>query len=269
MSATNSDGFIWGPNQNTSVVKQHPTNGPTETYYNGITSSIYSKLMPDGTTRNWTANDQQHSLRFHYKAGEEWTEQWFGLNKQLTDIWIGYWLRVPTNFSYGTSPTRSNNKFFALWMDGYSSKGAGSTVWLGMEPHNTTGATLGFTFSTGNNRVAEGFRQHTPFISTADRGRWMHIILHVKAESTEGANDGIIQTYRRWKNEEGYTKLHETLDAPLRIPDSVAGFNEGYILGWANRPYDVDTEWLLDNFTTSTTSLLTNRPSRPKPLIAE
>lgn len=36
---------------------------------------------------------------------------------------------LPVNFKYG--PIGDPDKFFALWMDGYSQVGDGSTIWLG------------------------------------------------------------------------------------------------------------------------------------------
>ena len=267
MSATNSSGFKWAANNRTSVVTQDINDGPVAVYNNKPIYNIVSLTMPDGTPRNWTAKTGNYSLRFRYPANKTWTEQRFDLGKPLRELWIRYWLRVPTNFTYGAG-SRRNNKFFAIWMDGYESKGDGSTVWLGMEPYNNTGATLGFTYSKGKYRGSEGYKQHTPFITTADRGRWMQIVLHLKVESSDGANDGIIQTYRRWAGESKFTKLHEMLNVPLRISGSGPdGFKKGYILGWANAPYQNDTEWLLDDFAISDSSplagLLGNFPKPP------
>jgi hypothetical protein len=259
MSATNAEGFSWGGNNKTSVVTQTADtpwctiSGPTAVYNGGQICN--GPKVPAGGG-DYIAKDGNFSLRFMYPAGQEWTEQRFDLGTPRTEVWIGFWLRVPTNFTYGAG-SRRNNKFFAIWMDAYEGKGDGSTVWLGMEPYNNTGATLGFTYSNGQNTGSEGYKQHTPFITTADRGRWMQIIWHVKAESSDGANDGIVQTFRRWSNESSFTKLHETLNAPLRVPDAGPyGFKTGYILGWANAPYAENTEWLMDSFTISDSPLL-------------
>ncbi len=269
MSLTNADGFKWEQNNKTSVVIQDPSDGPVAVYNNKPIYNIHPSTMPDGTPRGWTAKTGNYSLRFRYPAGKTWTEQRFGLGKPRRELWIRYWLRVPTNFTYGPAVRNGvrNNKFFSIWMDGYDNKGDGSTVWLGMEPYNNTGATVGFGFSQGKNEPSGGYEQHTPFITTADRGRWMQIILHLEVESTDGADDGIIQTYRRWAGESNFTKLHEMLNAPLRVPDSGPnGFVRGYILGWANAPYAQDTEWLLDDFTISDSSPLAALSGQlPKP----
>ncbi|VAX12909.1 hypothetical protein MNBD_GAMMA24-2766 [hydrothermal vent metagenome] len=270
MSATNTNGFRWEQNNNTSIVTQNPDEGPVVVYENYPRHVTYPLTMPDGSVRDWHAKNGTHSLRFKYRTGKHWVEQRFDLGKPLRELWIRYWLRVPINFTYGTG-SRRNNKFFSIWMDNYEAKGDGSTVWLGMEPYKNTGATLGFTYSDGKYTGSEGYKQHTPFITTADRGRWMQIILHLKVESKDGAKDGIVQTYRRWAGESKFTKLHETLNAPLRVPDSGHdGFNRGYILGWVNAPYAQNTEWLLDDFTISDTSLLaTSTPKTPTSVLAQ
>lgn len=267
MSATNADGFRWEQNNRTSIVIHDPNDGPVAVYNNKPIYNIHPSTMLGGSVRDWHAKTGTHSLRFRYVARKTWTEQRFGLGKPRRELWIRYWLRVPTNFTYGTG-SRRNNKFFAIWMDNYETRGDGSTAWLSMEPYNNTSATLGFTYSNGKKTGAEGFKQHTPFITTADRERWMQIVWHLKVESSDGANDGIIQTYRRWASESKFTKLHETLNAPLRVPDfGPDGFVRGYILGWANAPYAQDTEWLLDDFVISDSSplagLLGNSPKPP------
>lgn len=249
MSATNAAGFSWGSMNRTSIVTQHPEDGNI-VVFNG--SSIYN-IVNDG--RDWAAFDGDYSLRFRYPAGADWSEQRFDLGGAYPEIWISYWLRIPVNFSYGPGNAR-NNKFFSLWMDGYENNGEGSTIWLGMEP-NGLGATLGFTYSPGNLAGSVGYSQHKPFISIADRGKWVSVVIHVKAETSEGANDGILQTYLRWEDETAYTLFHEGLNLSLRIPpDGPPGFKRGYILGWANAAYEADTEWLVDSFTVSETSLL-------------
>ncbi len=266
MSSTNADGFRWEQNNRTSIVIQDPNDGPVNVYENKSIYAIHPTTMPDGSIRDWTAKTGKYSLRFRYRAGKAWTEQRFDLGKPLRELWIRYWLRVPTNFTYGTG-SRRNDKFFAIWMDAYENKGYGSTVWLGMEPYNNAGATLGFGYSQVNKGMGGSYKEHTPIITTADRGRWMQIILHLKVESSDGADDGIIQTYRRWAGESNFTKLHEMLNVPLRVPDSGPnGFVRGYILGWANAPYAQDTEWLLDDFTISDSSPLAGLSGQlPKP----
>ena len=112
--------------------------------------------------------------------------------------------------------------------------------------------------------------QHTAFIDSAnDRGRWMQMVIHLVAETSDGASDGVIQTWRRWENESDFTKLHDSNNRRLRIPpDGPNGFSAGYLMGWANGTYSESTFWLIDDFTIANTSLLTissKSPAIPPP----
>lgn len=272
MSKTSPSGFKWGSNNGTSVVMQDMDDGPLVVYNNNVIYNIHSPTMPDGTVRDWTAKTGNHSLRFRYTAGKNWTEQRFDIGTPQREVWIRYWLRVPTNFTYGAERI-GNNKFFSIWMDGYEAFGDGSTAWLALWPDSNANANLAYTYSKGKKTGSGGYKQHTPFFTTADRGRWMQIVWRLKVQSSEGASDGIIQTYRRWSNESAFIKLHEDLNVPLRVPDAGPdGFKHGYILGWASSTYAEDTEWLLDDFAISTSApegmSVGKQPSPPSQLRA-
>lgn len=236
MSATNSAGFNWQGNNRTSIVTDERV-----VYSNG------EKNVPMPSGRDWEATDGDHSLRFRYGAGEEWAEQRFKLGRHYEDLWIGYWARVPINFVHGSL----NNKFLSLWPESYDRPG---TVTWQTRPNGSGGAVL----VVQDGGVTDGERQATQFIEVPkDQGRWMHIVARVKSASGPNANDGIIQFYRRWEGENNYKKLHEkTISDTWDDTSNQQGISQGYILGWANDPFNDDTEWLVDEFTLSTTSLI-------------
>jgi len=186
------------------------------------------------------------------------SEQRFDLGAPHRDIWFRYWLRVPVNYDHvGANPT--NRKFFALWMDGYSAGGDGPTVaWEFWDNGSNNGSNLAFHFGEGGYTVMGGHKQHTPFISyPADRGRWMQIVLHIKAATNSTSNDGVIQMWRRWENEGSFTKFHDIASANIAAPSGGPnGWKAGYIMGWANAAYSQNTEWLMDDFTISDTPLI-------------
>lgn len=245
MSATNEDGFDWGINNRTSIVTAESV------VYNNGERSI---AMPSG--RNWEPRTGGHSLRFRYPAGEPMAEQRFKLGTHYRDMWVTYWIRVPVNFTQGSK----NSKFLALWPSTYDR--AGTVTWQ-TRPNGSGGANL--VYQDGG--VTKGETDSTSFISVPDdRGRWMHVAAHVKAASGPDANDGAIQFYRRWEGEGSYTKIHEKLNADTWDDTSTRqGISKGYILGWANDPYDVDTEWLIDDFAIHTQSPLDNFSFSNKP----
>ena len=204
------------------------------------------------------------ALHFYYKAGSRWSEKRFDIGRPHPELWVRYWIKVPDNFEH-SSDSPNNNKFFALWMDDYSAKGDGPTVFWNYW-RSDSGSNLTVSYSHGQNRVSGPNLQNTPFISTPeDRGRWMEVILRVKAASSRSSNDGIIETHRRWEDEKSFTKLHEVRDANIAIPpNGPIGWQRGYIMGYANASYSEDTVWVVDEIEFSDSSLL-NSAARPKP----
>ena len=103
------------------------------------------------------------------------------------------------------------------------------------------------------------------FVTPADAGRWMHCVYQL----TSDENNGVIRFWRKWENE-GYTLINELVNANTRITGKgYQGWGGGYLMGWANATYTANTEWLLDDFTISTTSLLENAPKPPSSVTAK
>jgi hypothetical protein len=245
MSITNPDGFKWGSNNRTSVVTMSP--GPLEVFQNGVRS-----LFDANSSKNWTAYTGKYSLRFRYPAGESMTEQRFSLGRHYQDVWFRYWLRVPTNFSHGGG----NNKFAAFWTNVYD--GSGDVTW---QTRPNGGGSAKLVVQDGGTRQAE-IDAYGNFINVGtDRGRWMQVVIRMKPATSSSANDGTIQFYRRWSNESQFTLLYSKTNA--RFYEGGQGIHEGYLMGWANNPYTVDTEWLLDDFTVAQESLLTTATTSP------
>jgi len=238
--AINTIGFSWAANNRTSVVTQDAVEGAVVVYNNGVVHNVV------GFTKDWTAYDGDYCLRFRYPADSEWAEQRFSLGAKCTDLWLRYWARVPINFTHGSL----NNKWLALWNETYDVPG--DVTWQ-TRPDGNGGARL----VVQDGGVTGGESLSAPFITTPDdRGRWMQVVVHVKAASAAGANDGVIQLYRRWSGEAQFTKLQEKLDANTWESGATPGIASGYFMGWANDPYTEETEWLIDDVTFSTTSLL-------------
>ncbi|MEJ2611416.1 MAG: hypothetical protein P8179_15370 [Candidatus Thiodiazotropha sp.] len=254
-SKTNPEGFSWTDNSWTSIVSATEEVADASGVLSPPRNIANAAAYPGG---DWTPHSGDYSMRFRYRAGEAMSEQRFDLGTPHADIWISFWLRVPVNYAHG--PVGDPNKLFALWMDGYSQAGDGSTFWLSMwrDWHiNPSDSLLAFTYSLGGNTSSVAFKQEVPFIKTSDSGRWMQMVIHIKAESSPGSSDGVVQTFRRWNDETSFTTIHSSSSVPLKIPvGGPKGFKAGYILGWANAAYTEDTEWLMDDFILSTTPLV-------------
>ena len=253
MSTTNASGFYWDENNRTSIVTMNPECGslspgtPTAVYNNAVICN--GPQVPAGGG-DWYAKTGNYSLRFRYQAGEAWAEQRFSLGRNYPEVWFSYWIRVPVNFTYPSSGL--NNKWFAVWTGASGYDKHGDVTW--QLRGNGSGANI--VYQDGG--VLAGEAGSTSFISVpGDRGRWMHVVIQVVASSSAVANNGVIRLYRRWDEDANYALIHEKLNANTYNPDeAMQGISHGYIMGWANSAYEQDTEWLVDDFTVSTTTLL-------------
>lgn len=259
-----ANGFRWLSPNNTSVVQD-------------------DGLQQGRQWENGPASDGSHALRFRFGAGSSMSEQRFDLGGVYPEIWISYWIRVPINFrhgSIGTPPGYRNQKWFALWTDKYSGSGQPVVVfnfWDERDAWSADGSS-GSSYSTVSisnaTNISSGHREKFPdFIRfPRDQGRWMHVVARYKIASARGAEDGIVQWWRRWEDESAYTQLANRTNLGIGTDTGPAGFTAGYLLGWANGAYEDETEFLVDDFTVSTTSLLGTEftpPNSPEPASVE
>lgn len=264
LSAPNANGLTWSPTNKTSIVTMNPECGglpsgtPTVVYDGSVICD--GPQVPAGGGA-WHAKSGNCSLRFRYPAGNHMSEQRFATGATSPELWIRYWVKVPSNFTHPVGG--GNNKFFAIWSDVYSETSSSTVVWE-MRPTSGGSNNIYFHYNVPGSDVGSDM-QYIPFINVStDRGRWMQVVLHVKLATGVGANNGLIEFYRRWDGESSFTRLHYLDSANLYPQSGNIGFRNGYLMGWANSPYAADTEWLVDDFEISTTSLLaTPSPQDP------
>lgn len=262
LSSPGAPGFKWANNTGIAIVT------PTTLVFQ---TTLLNEPAP--LNSQWEAKSGNHALRFFYPAGHNWIEQRFSLRKPQPNIWMSFWLRVPTNYAHPKVKGASDNqKLFTLWMDGYSNKGEGSTV--GMEFRGSGRGSSYFygKVSPGGYTVTGIDQGRTQFIRIPnDRGRWMHLVVHVASETSTGANDGLMEVWRKWEGDSEYTKTHDLTNQKIRLSSGVKGFTHGYLMGWANAAYPVDTEFLIDDFELATTPLFSNvnAPSTPSGLVVK
>lgn len=253
LSTTNGDGFAWASPNRTSIVTQSSANGNTVIFADPRAAE--QGVINDG--RDWTAREGNNSMRFQFPAGEPWTEQRFKLGGAYRDIWFRFWLRVPTNFSHGSrAPT--NNKLFALWMDDYSNHGEGPTVVWEFWNDGKNGSRLAVHYQQEGQKVGSPHLQLKQFIDyPQDQGRWMELVFNVEAATDRTSNDGTINMWRRWDQESEYQHFHSLSNLNIAPPPGgPVGWANGYLMGWSNPSYALQTDWLMDSFTVSEHSLL-------------
>lgn len=264
MSDSDESGAQWFKGNKTSIVTMDPD--PLVVWNNGPRNNSL-----DNDSRDWTAYHGNYSLRFRYGANENWSEQRFGISSENPELWVSYWMRVPENFQH-KSADQTNNKLLALWMDGYEGHGDGPTVVWQFRQSTNDGSSISTVYHWGPDTGASGRHSgeasgNGTFIRVPeDQGNWMHLVFRIVASSSTSADDGVIQAWRRWADENEYDMLHDQTDARLGFPNSnVNGFSAGYLMGWANAPYAEDTEFLIDDFKLSTESLLNTKPKTSRP----
>ena len=258
--ALNTNSFAWGSSSRVSIVNQAGTTGTVYADDAGPTGPTdYTGLVAG----RWTGFENSKSARFRFPApavlGDEIVgEKYWAipLGSGETDLWMRYQFRVPTNFYH--DPALANNKFMALWSNGYSTTGTGC-VW-NMRPVSGNGsAQLMCSYALGNQIPSAGSSGEQPlgnFIDiTTDQGLWFQMVLRFKAATADGANDGEIHTYYKKEGQSVFTEMTALTGLNTYIGAGLTGMRGGYIFG-SHRGYAVDTEYLLDNFELSSSSLI-------------
>lgn len=211
---------------------------------------------------NGPASEGSQALRFRYPAGEPMSELRFDLGGAYPELWVSYWLRVPINYTHGTGGgSTTNQKLAAYWTVGYS--GTGEPVCLlNMWPNSAGdgGSRSTITIDGGGHHDSYEEWIEVP----EDRGRWMHVVARLKLSSTQGAEDGSAEFWRRWEDKSTYTQIAEDTGLDWDVPDDPPGWSAGYLMGWNNGTYDEHTEFLLDDFKVSENSLFEEDTDSPE-----
>jgi len=259
---SNHSGFVWESSVRTAIVEDEWPDGGRVVW-----SGEPRDEFVEGA--DYRTRDGTRSLRFRYPPEKSWAEQRFAMNQNGTgydEVWIGYWIRVPHNFSHASgSGSPSNNKWLAVWMDGYSQHGTGSTAvfntWSSFD-HEVGAARA--TISASNAGGAGHHRGMDDFIlPSRDRGRWMYTVHRLVTSSERGAADGTAHWWRRWEDEDEFELVAKVTDYVFDPPsetDKPQGWNKGYLMGWTNPNYAEETEFLVDEFALSTEPLVDDFP---------
>lgn len=217
------NGFVWG--------------SPNKTYVNSL-----------------HAKSGKFALEFRYPAApdgkDSWSEQRFRIGAKYRELWIKYDLFVPSNYYHRTQSSSANNKGFVhVWEDNYSPTpglGLGPNFWPASNGEST--ATL-YNWAD-NNRIQKHWNNFTDrVIKTTDRGKWMEVIVHYKYASASN-NDGVAQIWLKSDGQPRRQVLNIT-DGPWYVAAG-KGFNEGYLLGWANSGFAEETRFYIDDIVFAT-----------------
>lgn len=202
---------------------------------------------------------------------DSFSELRFKLGGNYPELWIRYDLFVPSNYYHRPQTSSTNNKFLYLWSGDYSANftGPGLSIqnWDTDWDTSTDGESKAVPKAKGVPQSGGGFTFSKHYHSDGgrifeveDRGKWLTIVIHAKYASPAN-NDGVFQL---WKIRDGKTiQVFNKTDGDWYV-EGQPGFDQGYLLGWANSGYAKDTIFYMDNVEFSTVPLLDGVTAAPK-----
>lgn len=214
-------------------------NNPTTTTGGSWTNSVNVSVSND---RAYTGT---YSLRFVFgpNAPDEdtWSEQRFALGTNLQEIWLEYYIYIPTNYFHRDAPGTDNNKWMWLWGDVYSATNThGASTW----PTGNGDSDLFADYGKNEGPVGPAYGDSPVvynFITDAERGQWNHFRWHSKMATTADSEDGLMEIW--WNG------VLVAQDLSMDIFSSTANYiNEGYLLGYSNSGFTDQTLIYIDDF---------------------
>lgn len=209
-----------------------------------------------------------NKLQFTYPAramgSDGWSEQRLYYIKKagnpLSEIWVKYDIEIPANYYHRDDTVDHNNvnKFLTFYAKNY---GDGFEARFDLQA-GSAGQSL-IQYSVYINQVEiSAYTTSAIAIATADFGTTISIIAHVKTETSNGSNDGVMQIWKKAQGAGSYTKLHERKagSSYLNMGNLWGGpsknyIDEVYFWGWANSGFTNQTIINIDNVVVSDTNL--------------
>lgn len=211
------------------------------------TSKVYVDVVSSPSVVS--SNSAQFSFKGSGDLGEDaFSELRFDLGKLYPEIWLQFYLYVPSNYYHRDAQSTDNNKLLRLWGATYNdSEKLGLSTWLG----SSGGSRLIADWNRSGQGIGPKGETYSSFITSADRGNWMKIRVHVEAASSSGSPGSI----RVWKNDELVINNYQTVDS--FASGEPHAYRYGYLLGWSNSGFNQETKFNIDSvvFATSEADL--------------
>ncbi len=214
-------------------------------------AKAYATVSPD------LAKDGNYAAKLVYPGvvidEDGWAELRFDLGSSYEELSIRFDLYIPGNYKHRDAPGGDNNKFFRLWNDTYNDLeklGAGF-IKQGDIGESAIGTDYRRFADWG---VSTAVVKAGDFITMADVGKWMSIVIYVKA-----ATDLAPAEIRIYKN----GRLHLEDTPSLNFKAGTQGYRYGYLLGWANSGFTEETMFYIDNVKFHDNDIMSGVPSDP------
>lgn len=193
---------------------------------------------------------------------------WLNHGQASDAVEIEFTITKPAN--YKCSAGGRTNKLFAVYCDGYSQKGSGSTVWLvTTDSINPDDGKLQYIYTTGG-FTSSSFVADGEGILFEANGVEEQITINIvcKLETYTGAKDGSLHV-RVSKNQSAYSDVIKVNNLPIRKDDNNQGFRSSHYLNW-QQLYTETTIFKLSNYSLNTdlNSLTNSSVSEPIPAMS-
>lgn len=222
------------------------------------------------------AKDGLASLKFLFKGsdpgGQAWSEKRFSMSGNHNDIWLKADIFIPGNY-YCRGGDHNKGPFY-VWSGTYGTWSAHvaakfehwcsrGSAYLTFNPA-ADGSDYGHYATCLDPDCAPGgvpngtpYNRGVPFVDlTRDLNKWHEWIVHIKPATTSTSKDGVVEV---WKDGR---KVWYRYDLPYH--SEVANyFDQGYLMGYSNSGFDVDTIIHYDNFVFSTEKITANAAPKP------
>ena len=225
---------------------------------NGV-SWVGTSWMDVTTT---VARTGSRSARFRQGDSREWSELRFGGLPRLPEVFLQFYLYMPSGAEQPSLGPRvrvlgsRNDKFFRLWGTDDAMYAAapgnkvGASLW-GNGTDGSVGQEYEYTPDTGPQwGMGEGLNPvpRVPFVTDANRGRWVRIRIHCKVSGPDNRS-GVIQMWA--DNTLLITSTRLQTYPPGGSPNS---YTHGYLLGWANNGFQPGQYMYVDDVSITATA---------------
>jgi len=188
-----------------------------------------------------TASNQSARFLFSGKSsGHAFSELRFDLGAAYREVWLQFRLFIPSNYKHRKFSNANNFKFLRIWPRNYRDREkVGFSNWQSRS--GSSGSRLVADWAVNGQGLGPKGDRVDPFISEADRGKWMTVKIHVKAAASSSQHG----TLRVWKN--GNLVLNNNGTVNNYHSGEGHAYRYGYLLGWANAGFDKDTIIYIDD----------------------
>jgi len=168
----------------------------------------------------------------------------FYLGEDLTEIWVEYYVWIPSNYFHRDADTSDNNKFFQVWGGNRSST---DKLWAAIELERGSqvdGNSRMRIIRDNNFDISRTIDNTGSVVTDSERGSWSQLRFHARI-GTFDEKDGVMRVW--WNG----VLVSESSDVDLYQDPAGGGvnfFESGRIFGWSNSGYSEDTTFYVDDF---------------------